>query len=56
MPRKFLDADEAVLALDNDIEVQRLAKRYDVSRHAMSLRLANLYGNPIQVIGLPTSQ
>lgn len=47
MPKKFLDADEAILALDDDTEVQRLAGRYDVSRHAMSLRLANLYGNPI---------
>jgi Zn-dependent peptidase ImmA (M78 family) len=53
MPKKFLDADEAVLALDNDMEVHRLAERYDVSRHAMSLRLANLYGNPIQVVRLP---
>jgi Zn-dependent peptidase ImmA (M78 family) len=55
MPKKFLDADHAVLALDNDVEVHRLAQRYDVSRHAMSLRLVNLYGNPIQVGGLPTS-
>lgn len=56
MPRTFLDADEAVLALDNDREVYRLAKRYDVSRHAMSLRLVNLYGNPISVNKFPTAQ
>lgn len=55
MPRKFLDKDKAVLTLDSDVEVQKLAKRYDVSRHAMSLRLVNLYGNPIQAAGLPDS-
>lgn len=55
MPKTFLDADSALLALDDDTLVHQLAKRYDVSRHAMSLRLANLYGNPIHV-GLPTSQ
>lgn len=56
MPKNFLDTDEALLALDNDAEVNRLALRYNVSRHAMSLRLANLYGNPIQVVRLPASQ
>jgi Zn-dependent peptidase ImmA (M78 family) len=44
MPRMFLDADNAISALDNDIEVSALASRYNVSRHAMSLRLANVYG------------
>jgi Zn-dependent peptidase ImmA (M78 family) len=43
MPRKFLDADDAVDQLDSDIGVARLAERYKVSRHAMSLRLVNLY-------------
>jgi Zn-dependent peptidase ImmA (M78 family) len=44
MPKAFLDTDEAVQALDSDKEVERLAGRYNVSRHAMSLRLANVYG------------
>jgi len=43
MPRQFLINENAVLALDNDAEVERLAKRFAVSRHAMSLRLANVY-------------
>lgn len=47
MPKRFLDRDEAVMALDNDDAVQQLAARYRVSRHAMSLRLVNLYGSPI---------
>jgi Zn-dependent peptidase ImmA (M78 family) len=44
MPKEFLDADEAVQALDSDKEVERFASRYNVSRHAMSLGLANVYG------------
>lgn len=44
MPRRFLNYDNAVDSLDNDISVGRLAERYRVSRHALSLRLVNLYG------------
>jgi Zn-dependent peptidase ImmA (M78 family) len=44
MPKSFLDADDAVQALDDDRLVERLAARYNVSRHAMSLRLGNVYG------------
>lgn len=44
MPKPFLDDDDAVMALDSDSEVARFAIRYNVSRHAMSLRLANVYG------------
>ena len=43
MPRNFLDAVDAVEAVDDDEEVRELARLFDVSRHAMSLRLANLY-------------
>lgn len=43
MPRKFLDRDEAVNCVDDDDGVAALARRYNVSRHAMSLRLGNLY-------------
>jgi len=43
MPREFLDRDEAWRALDSDELVQKLAARYKVSGHAMSLRLANVY-------------
>ena len=43
MPRSFLDQDKAVEAIDSDAKVAELAKRYDVSRHAMSLRLVNIY-------------
>lgn len=43
MPKHFLDRDQAVMALDNDEEVAKLAKKYNVSRHAMSLRLGNVY-------------
>src|SRR5829696_3397313 len=45
MPRAFLDEDKAIDALDDDVGVAALAKRYNVSRHAMSLRLANVYGD-----------
>ncbi len=43
MPKHFLARDNAVKALDNDSEVAKLAAKYNVSRHAMSLRLANVY-------------
>lgn len=43
MPKTFLDSDDAISYLDSDEGVAELAKRYNVSRHAMSLRLGNLY-------------
>jgi Zn-dependent peptidase ImmA (M78 family) len=43
MPREFLIRDDAHTALDNDVGVQRLAAKYKVSGHAMSLRLANVF-------------
>jgi Zn-dependent peptidase ImmA (M78 family) len=43
MPKQFLNNLDAVEALDDDAQVQELARLFDVSRHAMSLRLANLY-------------
>lgn len=43
MPRRFLDQLGAVDAVDDDQRVGQLAKAFDVSRHAMSLRLVNLY-------------
>lgn len=43
MPREFLDRDNAIDAIDSDVRVAELAKLYDVSRHAMSLRLVNIY-------------
>ncbi|HEX3422296.1 MAG TPA: ImmA/IrrE family metallo-endopeptidase [Sphingomicrobium sp.] len=43
MPKKFLALLNAIEALDDDKEVEKLAKLFDVSRHAMSLRLVNLY-------------
>jgi Zn-dependent peptidase ImmA (M78 family) len=44
MPKQFLEKDEDVEgALDNDEGVQRLAAKYRVSGHAMSLRLANVF-------------
>ena len=46
MPKQFLDDLHAYEALDSDTEVASLAKQFDVSRHAMSLRLANLYQAP----------
>lgn len=46
MPKRFLDALNAEEALDSDNEVAEFAKQFDVSRHAMSLRLANLYEAP----------
>lgn len=43
MPRTFLDAEDAIEAVDSDASVGRLAKLFNVSRHAMSLRLGNVY-------------
>lgn len=43
MPRHLLDKNLAVLAVDDDQEVKRLASLFDVSAHAMSLRLSNVY-------------
>lgn len=44
MPRGLLDAADAADALDDDDAVRDLASLFHVSRHAMSLRLANEYG------------
>ena len=44
MPAHFLDALNAEDAVDDDSRVADLAAQFDVSRHAMSLRLINLYG------------
>jgi Zn-dependent peptidase ImmA (M78 family) len=44
IPKQFLDQDNAIRALDSDTAVRDLARKYNVSRHAMSLRLANVYG------------
>lgn len=43
MPLRLLDAAGAVDAVDDDAMVETLAKSFQVSRHAMSLRLANVY-------------
>lgn len=43
MPKHMLDAESAELAVDNDERVAELARLFQVSRLAMSLRLANLY-------------
>ena len=43
MPARLLDQCGALNVLDDDRMVQALAARFQVSRHAMSLRLANLY-------------
>jgi len=44
MPRRFLEADQAVAQLDAEdpAAVAALARRYNVSPHAMSIRLGNL--------------
>lgn len=45
MPRRFLEADPAATSLDvegNPQAVAKLAKRYGVSPHAMTIRLGNL--------------
>jgi Zn-dependent peptidase ImmA (M78 family) len=43
MPKQFLDDLDADAAVADDEKVAELAKSFDVSRHAMSLRLVNLY-------------
>lgn len=43
MPVRLLDEAGAVNAVDDDAMVKDLAKSFQVSRHAMSLRLANVY-------------
>jgi Zn-dependent peptidase ImmA (M78 family) len=43
MPKHMLDGLSAEEALDNDSQVANLAKQFQVSRLAMSLRLANIY-------------
>jgi Zn-dependent peptidase ImmA (M78 family) len=43
MPKKMMDELRAEEALDDDFKVHQLAKQFQVSRHAMSLRLVNLY-------------
>ena len=45
MPRRFLEADPAAAMIDVERDPQavaKLAKRYGVSSHAMSIRLGNL--------------
>ena len=44
MPRRFLDADPeaALVDAENADAVARVAKRYGVSTHAMSIRLGNM--------------
>lgn len=43
MPKRMLDACGGVDAIDDDQRVKQLATRFNVSAHAMSLRLANVY-------------
>lgn len=43
MPKRFLDEGQAVDCIDDDQRIQQLAMTYQVSQHAMSLRLSNLY-------------
>lgn len=43
MPKPFLDAEEAFEAIDDDEAVFHLARLFNVSQHAMSLRLVNAY-------------
>lgn len=43
MPKRMLDHHHAMLALDDDVKVRHLATLFQVSAHAMSLRLANIY-------------
>jgi Zn-dependent peptidase ImmA (M78 family) len=45
MPEDFLNGDGAETAIDHDEEVAKLARKYKVSRHAMSLRLTNIYNH-----------
>lgn len=43
MPKRILDMCNGIDAIDDDRRVRELAKRFSVSAHAMSLRLANVY-------------
>lgn len=43
MPKPFLDAANAIERLDSNSGVAELARAFNVSQHAMSLRLANVY-------------
>ena len=43
MPEQFLINEKAIEVLDSDKGVKRLAAKFKVSRHAMSLRLANVF-------------
>lgn len=43
MPHSLLEEHSALLAIDDDGEVRKLARLFDVSAHAMSLRLSNVY-------------
>ena len=43
MPKPFLDASNAIDRLDSNSGVAELARTFNVSQHAMSLRLANAY-------------
>lgn len=43
MPKTFLDNERAYYDVDNDDLVSRLADKFEVSQHAMSLRLSNVY-------------
>ena len=45
MPKPFLDARDAAEALGDDEAVRRLADVFQVSGHAMSLRLVNEYSH-----------
>mgnify|MGYP000341998923 CR=1 FL=1 len=43
MPKQFLHEADAVEAVDSDRSVGQLASMFNVSRHAMSLRIGNVY-------------
>ncbi|MGR9400190.1 ImmA/IrrE family metallo-endopeptidase [Rhizobium leguminosarum] len=45
MPEEFLERDDAESAIEDDQGVADLAAKYDVSRHAMSLRIGKIYGH-----------
>lgn len=49
MPRDFLlrDAKKLMLDMEDEEQVSSLARRYDVSRQAMTFRLMNLFGESI---------
>lgn len=43
MPKRMLDVCDGVGAIDDDQRVSKLARLFNVSAHAMSLRLSNVY-------------